>query len=213
MDITVLWQPVYGMYAIGVNDGGRPAGCIVNTMVQITADNPIVAVSVNKNNHTLGAMRRAGSFGVSILSEETRPAVISQLGFFSARDRDKYDGLQVKTTPEGIPLLDEACTGYLVCDILSMLDTETHVIVTARVRDAEKGSAGKPMSYAYYHEVIKGKAPKNAPTYRKETEAQAGEAYVCDVCGYVYEGDITKEPDSYVCPICKVDKSHFKRRT
>ena len=23
----------------------------------------------------------------------------------------------------------------------------------------------KPMTYAYYHEVVKGRAPKNAPTY------------------------------------------------
>lgn len=33
--------------------------------------------------------------------------------------------------------------------------------------------------------------------------------YVCDVCGYEYEGDLTQEPADYVCPICGVDKSHF----
>lgn len=36
--------------------------------------------------------------------------------------------------------------------------------------------------------------------------------YVCDVCGYVYEGDITAEADDYVCPVCGVDKSHFEKQ-
>ncbi len=34
--------------------------------------------------------------------------------------------------------------------------------------------------------------------------------FVCPVCGYVYEGDISKEPDDYVCPICGVPKNKFK---
>ena len=35
--------------------------------------------------------------------------------------------------------------------------------------------------------------------------------WVCKVCGYIYEGDITKEADDYVCPVCKQPKSRFKR--
>ena len=56
------------------------------------------------------------------------------------------------------------------------------------------------MSYRYYHQVVKGKAPKNAPTYVKEevtAEQPEEEIYVCTVCGYVYHGDLTKEPDVY----------------
>ena len=37
------------------------------------------------------------------------------------------------------------------------------------------------------------------------------ERLVCDVCGYVYEGDLTQEPDDYVCPLCGVDKSQFTK--
>ncbi|MDR0286377.1 MAG: rubredoxin [Clostridiales bacterium] len=35
--------------------------------------------------------------------------------------------------------------------------------------------------------------------------------YVCDICGYVYDGKIPFDqlPDNYKCPICGVDKSHF----
>ena len=31
--------------------------------------------------------------------------------------------------------------------------------------------------------------------------------YICDVCGYVYEGDTL--PDDFICPLCGVDKDNF----
>jgi rubredoxin len=36
--------------------------------------------------------------------------------------------------------------------------------------------------------------------------------FVCNVCGYVYEGDLSQEPDDYACPVCGVDKSHFEKQ-
>jgi rubredoxin len=36
--------------------------------------------------------------------------------------------------------------------------------------------------------------------------------YVCEICGYEYDGDIAFEelPDDYECPICGVGKEQFK---
>ncbi len=35
--------------------------------------------------------------------------------------------------------------------------------------------------------------------------------YVCDVCGYVYDGEEPFEnlPEDYVCPVCGVGKDQF----
>lgn len=52
MEMSALWKLSYGMYAIGTLDGERPTGCIVNTVIQITSDNPVIAISMNKNNYT-----------------------------------------------------------------------------------------------------------------------------------------------------------------
>ena len=67
-----------------------------------------------------------------------------------------------------------------------------------------------PMTYKYYHDVIKGKAPKSAPTYIEEEIITQGEKYKCSICGYIYEGDINKESNDYVCPVCKQPKNVFQ---
>lgn len=33
--------------------------------------------------------------------------------------------------------------------------------------------------------------------------------YICDICGFVYDGDLTKEGDDYICPICSAPKDVF----
>ena len=66
------------------------------------------------------------------------------------------------------------------------------------------------MTYDYYHKVIKGTAPKNAPTYRA-TEAvddhNDGEEFICTICGYVAEKETL--PEGYQCPICRANRDKF----
>lgn len=114
---------------------------------------------------------------------------------------------------DGLPIVKEHACGYMVCDVIAMHDAETHCVIMARLTKTLGGTDEPPMTYEYYHNVIKGKAPKNAPTYQVEvpkSEKQAQLRYICEVCGYIYEGDITKEADDYVCPVCKQPKSRFK---
>lgn len=202
----------YGLYVIGAKLDGREAGCIVNTVFQVTNQNPLICISMSKENATLEAIRQTGRFSVSILSEKTNPAVIGKFGFKSSRQVNKFEGICWKEL-EGVPLVMENISGYLICEPVLETDAETHVVILARVILAEDEGPFRPMTYSYYHEVIKGKAPKTAPTYyadEADESKKENKSYICDVCGYIYEGDIDREPDSYLCPICGVDKSHFK---
>ena len=201
----------YGLYAIGAMDGERPCGCIVNSVFQVTSQEPIVALSMNYDNYTYELIKKAGRFSVSILSESSPKEVIQKLGFVSGRDHDKYEGVDFEIK-SGLPVLNEKCSGSFLCEVVSAAETSTHCVFLAKVVEGFEGSACKPMTYRYYHEVIKGGAPKNAPSYvepKEEKKAASSEKWVCDVCGYVYEGNLEEEPDSFVCPICGVDKTHF----
>ena len=77
------------------------------------------------------------------------------------------------------------------------------------------------MTYDYYHRVIKGKAPKNAPTYvaedvkpKEEKPAPSTDStkhrYQCIVCGHIVEAE-GNLPEDYRCPLCKASKDKFER--
>jgi ferric-chelate reductase [NAD(P)H] len=59
----------------------------------------------------------------------------------------------------------ENTLGYLECKLTETLDVGTHTIFVGKLVEAEKLKQGEPLTYAVYHEVKKGKTPKNAPTY------------------------------------------------
>ena len=167
MDLKVLQSLTYGMYVVGaLDDGDRPVGCIINTCFQVTSQNPTFAISLNKDNYTTGVLQRNKRFSLSIIAEDTDPMVITFFGFCSSRDRDKYEKFGC-TVMDGAPLVHGSFCGRLILDAEQFIDCGTHYVIISRLVNTIAGF-GTPMTYSYYHRVIKGKAPKNAPTYVAE---------------------------------------------
>lgn len=224
MNKSVLRDISYGVYAIGVKDEKKFTGCIANTMVQITSEPMTVAISLNKNNYTYDVVNKTKRFSVSILSEKTEPITIGRLGFYSGKDTDKFETLKYNVK-ENLPIIDDNICSYLICEVHSMHDMGTHVVIFANIVDGDKVTDNNAMTYKYYHEVVRGSAPKNAPTYIEESpKAKSGDRYVCTVCGYIYDpklGDpdngidpgtaFEDLPEDWVCPVCKHPKSVFKK--
>lgn len=163
-DPTVLYGLTYGLYVVGAMDtDGRPVGCIINTCFQVTSKDPRLAVSINKDNYTYDVIRRTGKFSLSIIAEDTDPMTISWFGFCSSRDNDKYADFGYELA-DGVPLVNGKFCGRLILEAEKFVDCGTHFVVIGHLIGTIPGE-GTPMTYAYYHKVIKGKAPKNAPTY------------------------------------------------
>ena len=214
MDITALFNLSYGLYIIGAKHGERNVGCVVNTVVQATAKPITLTVCINKDNYTNGCIKKTKEFAVSILSENTKSGTFGIFGFSTSRDRDKFAEVPHGYTPSGLPYINEGVTGYLQCKVLDYVDNFTHTIFIAEVQEAENLFKEPPMTYAYYHNVIKGKVAKNAPTYVADMPKaeNVAKSYVCGVCGYEYPGskdEFERLPDSFACPICGAPKSKF----
>jgi flavin reductase (DIM6/NTAB) family NADH-FMN oxidoreductase RutF/rubredoxin len=216
MNTLALQDLTYGMYVIGTKDGARLTGCVVNTVTQVSASPALVTVSINHNNLTNQCLKTQKVFAVSILSEAADPGIIGKFGFQSGRDVDKFADAPHIITPAGCPALTAGVSAWLECAVRDFIDLETHTLFTAEIRNAER-LKGAPMSYSYYHRVIKGKSPANAPTYVAETAAPASShgVWVCDTCAYEYDesdGPFESLPDDWVCPICGVSKSKFAKQ-
>lgn len=216
MNTRMLFNLSYGVYVISSMDGDRPTGCTANSVMQITSDPRTVALSMNHDNFTNECISKTGKFGVVVLAEDTDPSYIGGFGFRSGKDCNKFDGVEYDIK-SGVPIIKEG-VGYMVFNVVDSFETSTHTIFLGELIDAEEIKGGTPMTYAYYHNVIKGKSPKNAPTYvppeEEEVKSEAKEVWVCSVCGYVYDGDIPFEklPESYKCPVCMQPKAVFKKK-
>lgn len=216
MNKNAFRQLSYGVYVISTWDNGRGTGCTANSVMQITSEPATIAVSINHDNYTNQCIKQTGKFAISILGEHSEPSIIGTFGFKSGRDNNKFDEVK-QEIKSYLPVVADAAA-YIVCDVVDQMETSTHTVFLGKVVDADILKEDEAMTYAYYHNVIKGKSPKAAPTYIAEEELTKeetkSEKYVCGVCGYVYDGEIPFEelPDDYVCPVCKQPKSVFQKK-
>lgn len=208
MNKNVLWNLSYGVYVVSTLNGDKSTGCIANCAIQVTYDT--IAVSINHENFTNKCIKDSKKFAVSILGVDVDNNIIPTFGFQSGRDVDKFKNIETIKV-DGIDVIADS-TGYLVCELIGQMETETHTVFLGKIIDGDTLKDEIPMTYAYYHKVKKGQSPKSAPTYIEQEKASDDKPrYRCKVCGYIYEGDITQEPDNYVCPICKQPKSVFEK--
>ena len=229
MNTSAFRKISYGLYVVTSGKEGKFNGQIANTVFQVTSEPPTLAVSINKLNFTHEHIRESRRFAVSILGETTPMTMIGQFGFKCGRDINKFEGISVRTGKTGVPVVVDHAVAFVETEVVGELDCGTHTIFLGQVVECDILDAeAEPMTYAYYHKVKGGKAPKTAPTYLKEEPAQpsapAAKAarYTCTICGYIYDtekGDAEGKikpgtrfedlPADWVCPVCGAEKDKF----
>ena len=155
----------YGLYIITSHDGERLNGQVVNTVIQVTSDPPRVAVIINKKNLTHEFISGSRVFGVSVLDDSATMLFIGPFGFRSGREVDKFEKIQFKKGITGSPLVLDHTLSLLEAQVFEQVDLGSHTIFIGNVVFSEVLKSGKPLTYHYYHEVLKGKSPPNAPSF------------------------------------------------
>ncbi len=227
MNYKTLHKFSYGLYVVSSKKGNNFNGQIANTVFQVTSEPPTIAVSINKQNLTHQFIKESRKFAISILSKETPMKFIGHFGFKSGVKIDKFKDVNYKVSNADVPIVLENAVAYLTAEVIKEVNVGTHTVFIGKVVEAEIINDKEPMTYAYYHEVKRGKAPKTAPTYIKEEikkEVEKMAKYRCEVCGYVYDpekGDpdggiapgtkFEDIPNDWVCPVCSASKDEFER--
>lgn len=216
-----------GMYILTVPGGG----CVVDAVSRVggSGDQALVAVAVAKTNHSHKLLSENSKFALSVLGENASPELIQIFGFKSSKDIDKCAKCQTEDVA-GVPVVKESL-GYMVFEKYDTVDNDTHTIFIGKLLEADLfDDQATPMTYAYYqahkselaHSSDEPTLSSDGPTpssdksahssadLAKATTEQGKTAWVCTVCGYVYYGD--EVPDDYLCPLCGLGKSYFKRK-
>jgi len=226
MDKTAFYKLSYGLYVISSRKDEQFNGQICNTAFQVTSEPPTVAVSINKQNLTHEYIQACGKFNVSIISKSTPMPFIGHFGFKCGRDINKFETVNFKLGETGVPIVLDNTIAYIEAEVINQMDCGSHTIFVGQVRDCGVlNSNEEPMTYAYYQEVKRGKAPKTAPTYQEAPKkAEQIDKYTCSVCGYTYDpekGDpesgikpgtkFEDLPADWTCPVCGADKAKFEK--
>ncbi|MBR5265721.1 MAG: flavin reductase, partial [Clostridia bacterium] len=69
MDNNILSMLSYGMYIVCSEYENKKAGCVVNTLTQISENPDMVAVSIRKQSETGNGIEKSGRFTASILGK------------------------------------------------------------------------------------------------------------------------------------------------
>ena len=234
IDKSAFHSLSYGMYVIGTRSEGKDFGCVANTFAQVTSSPLQVSVALNKENATTAALRAAGRFTASCLSEDASMELIGTFGFRSSTELDKFAQHASSRDAAGMPYVAEVCCAWFSAKVTGELDLGTHVLFIGEVDESQKvEGAASPMTYAFYHQVKGGKTPPKASSYLGDEEpapalasvregsenesaaaSKVGDAapkvgWRCTICGHIEYVD--ELPDDFECPICGVGKEMFER--
>ena len=196
-DLTALFNIGYGLYVVTTNDGTRDNGLIVNTVSQVTNTPNRIAVTINKQNYSFHTIQKTGVLNVNCLDVSAPFSLFQRFGFQSGRTVDKFAGMEVLRSDNGLAFLPRYINSFMSLKVESYVDMDTHGMFICTVTEARVMSDAETMSYTYYQKNVKPKP---------ETEGKHG--FVCKVCGWIYEGD--ELPDDIICPLCKHGAADFE---
>lgn len=165
LNVNALTKIGCGMYLISSYKGKKYNAQVANTVFQVAATPPTIAVSINKKNLTHEYMHESGMFTVSILAQTTPLSFIGKFGFKSGRDVDKFEGTNYKFGISKAPIILDNTVAYLEARVLHEVDVGTHTLFIGEVIGCDIVREDEAMSYDYYHIIKKGTTPKNAPGY------------------------------------------------
>jgi len=229
MNLEAFFKISYGLYVIATKHEHKLNGYIANTAFQVTATPAQIAISCSKANHTCHLIEKSRCFSISILKQEASAETIGLFGYKSGSNLNKFSNINYITAVTGAPVVTNDCLAWFDCKVNKMVDVGSHILFIATIEDnGLLDKAGIPLTYSHYHEVKKGRAPKNAPTYIDESkfhsiEKSEHKKYKCLACGYIYDPEIGDEttgiapgtpfeslPDDWLCPTCGSPKEMFE---
>ena len=203
IDNKAIFNISYGLFVLVARQGDKDNACIINVAQQVTSDPLQMMICVNKQNLTHDMVLRTLKFNLCPLSEEATMKPFQHFGFQSGREVNKFAGCQQELrTNNGLLYLPRFINAVISCVVTKSIDLGTHTMFIARVMEAKSLSDSPSITYAYYQQHIKPSGNAGVPP------ASNKKRWVCEVCGYVYEGD--ELPDDFICPWCKHGKSDFR---
>jgi len=140
-DLMRLWP--HGVSVLAVDNDGDRMGVTISSLVSLSLEPPLVAISIGKQASLYELLRRAGAFSVSLLGGEQEEIA---LRFAAGRPPIvHWEGVHLR---EGqfAPLIDDAL-GWIEARTAAEHDAGDHTLFIADVVSVERGPAESALMY------------------------------------------------------------------
>ncbi|HTL70122.1 MAG TPA: flavin reductase family protein [Candidatus Eisenbacteria bacterium] len=131
----ILRQIPYGLYVIGVKDGGDHHAFTGSWLSQCSMKPPRVMLGVRHGTQSLDMIRRGKVFTVNFLAKSDAK-VFEQFFKPSPASGNRFGEIAFALKKTGAPVLDRSLA-YLECEVREIVDAGDHSIVIGEVVEAE----------------------------------------------------------------------------
>lgn len=139
-----LRQFTYGLYVVTSATEGEESAMTVNWVCQVSFEPRMVAISVEKDAHSLGVIRRSGVFAVNVLESGSRE-LAAQFGRLTSKVGNKLEGYTYTTGAFDCPLLSEALS-VVECRVVLDNPVGDHVLIIGEVVSAVVNREGDSLT-------------------------------------------------------------------
>lgn len=139
---TVLGHFASGVVVLATMTPDGPVGMSCQSMFSLSLEPPLIAVSPSRTSTTWPLIREAGSFAVSILSEEQEALCRG----FAVSGGDKFAGVGWSPSDAtGSPVIDDALA-WIDCRVGPIYEAGDHYLVVGEVAALGAGG-GQPLLF------------------------------------------------------------------
>ncbi|MBQ4493340.1 MAG: flavin reductase [Elusimicrobiaceae bacterium] len=170
IDTRALADMSYGLFIIGARKGEKFNAMIANSVFQVTAEPPKIAIALNKNSLTHDYIKATGLFCVQAIEQGADMLFIGNFGFRTGKDYDKFAKVSYKLSAQGLPIVLDNTLSWMSVKVNQVIDLGTHTMFIGLVEDTQVIKEGKPLTYDYYQCVLRGKTPRGATTFKENKE-------------------------------------------
>lgn len=138
----------HGVYVIGTHADETENLMTAAWVSQASGRPKTVTVAIGKNHYTAELIQKAGSFTVSMLTEEQKD-IARICGFQTGRKAKKTEQVGVEYTKQRIPFV-AGCRAYLECRLTGAQMVSDHILFIGEVTGGAALSGSKKESLQYH---------------------------------------------------------------
>jgi flavin reductase (DIM6/NTAB) family NADH-FMN oxidoreductase RutF len=115
-----------------LDENDAPVGLTCNAFASVSAEPPLVLVSLDRTSNTLAALRHRRRFVINFLAAGREEMATRCAG----KSSDKFVPIAWEPTFHGLPVLREDSIAHVSCDVVEEVEAGDHILFIGHVFEA-----------------------------------------------------------------------------